>query len=105
LNCYICLDIQRQGLDRYNYFKNLPNNTSNEIMAFDSLMHGVFILVSSIDLEPNEVLPCYYNRQTIEQVFDYMKGYIDIIPLRCHTEETLSGHFYKFFGINRILTS
>jgi transposase len=97
LNCYICLDIQKQGIDKNNYFKYFNTNKSNEQLQLDELTHGVFILISSIDLEPSEVLPCYYDRQIIEQIIDYMKNYIDIIPLRIHNEEILAGHLLISF--------
>jgi transposase len=97
LNCYICLDIQKQGIDRFNYYRNTSTKKTDEDIMYDSLSHGVFILISSIDLEPNNVLPCYYDRQIIEQIFDYMKNYIDIIPLRTHSEETLAGHLLISF--------
>jgi transposase len=66
-------------------------------MENDMLKHGVFALVSSIDLENTDVLPCYYDRQTIEQVFDNMKTTIDLIPLRCHKEESIAGHILISF--------
>jgi hypothetical protein len=98
LNCYICQDIQKEGLDRTTYYKNFNDKTkTNDDMYIDLLTHGVFILISSIDLEIKDVLPCYYDRQAIEQIFDYMKNYIDIIPLRIHNEKTFAGHLLISF--------
>jgi transposase len=61
------------------------------------MRYGIFILVTSLNLDVKDVLPCYYDRQVIEQVFDYMKGSIGLIPLRCHNEDTLAGHLFISF--------
>jgi hypothetical protein len=52
---------------------------------------GNFILLSSNDYSIDEILPLYYTRQSIEQVFDISKTYAGILPLRCHSEETIRG--------------
>jgi len=58
---------------------------------------GVFVIISSEDLEPNEILPLYYTRQQIEQVFDISKNYAEILPLRVHSEDTFRGHLFISF--------
>jgi transposase len=97
LNYYICLDIERQSQEKASYFKHLTKNKTDDELEHDLMRQGIFILVSSLNLERNNVLPCYYDRQAIEQVFDYMKSSIDIIPLRCHNEDTLAGHLFISF--------
>jgi len=58
---------------------------------------GVFVLVSSENLGAEEILPLYYTRQQVEQVFDIVKNYADMLPLRVHSEETLRGHLMLGF--------
>ena len=58
---------------------------------------GLFALLSSVELEPAEILPVYYIRQQIEQVFDVSKNYADILPLRVANERTLNGHLFLCF--------
>ena len=58
---------------------------------------GVFAIVTTRDLPPEQVLPEYYVRQHIEQYFDYGKNYAKFLPVRQHTMETLSGHLLLAF--------
>jgi len=55
------------------------------------------ILVSSFEINKNEVVPLYYMRQTVEKLIGFAKDDLDLIPLRVHREETLRdtcSHFY-----------
>jgi len=58
---------------------------------------GVFVIISSEDMKADEILPLYYTRQQIEQVFDITKNYTDILPLRVHGEDTFRGHLLLCF--------
>ena len=58
---------------------------------------GVFMLISSEDLDPKEVLPLYYTRQQIEQVFDTSKNYADLLQMGLHSEGTFEGHVFVSF--------
>jgi transposase len=54
-------------------------------------------MISSEEIDTKEVLPLYYARQQIEQVFDIAKNYADILPLRVHGEDTFRGHLLLCF--------
>ena len=43
------------------------------------------------------ILPLYYSRQAIEQIFDFEKNYGNLLPLRTHNEETFRGHLMVSF--------
>ena len=58
---------------------------------------GFFALVSNEKIEPEDLLPLYYTRQTVEQVFDVGKNNVHLLPLRTHTEETFRGHVMLTF--------
>jgi transposase len=58
---------------------------------------GFFALVSPEKIEAEELLPLYYTRQTVEQVFDVSKNNVHILPLRTHSEETFKGHVMLTF--------
>ena len=58
---------------------------------------GVFMIISSEDIELAEILPLYYTRQQIEQVFDLGKNNADIMPLRVQNEDTFRGHLMITF--------
>jgi hypothetical protein len=64
---------------------------------------GVFMLLSSDDMETNEILPLYYTRQQIEQVFDIGKNNADLLPLRVRNEDTFRGHLMLTFMATAIL--
>jgi transposase len=58
---------------------------------------GIFILLSSIEMPRDKIIPFYYERQDIEQIFDFAKNDLDLLPLRMHSEATLRGHFMIVF--------
>jgi hypothetical protein len=58
---------------------------------------GVFMIISSEDIEIADILPLYYTRQQIEQVFDLGKNNADILPLRVQNEDTFRGHLMITF--------
>ena len=58
---------------------------------------GVFLILSSEDIGTEDILPLYYTRQQIEQVFDVGKNNADILPLRVQNEDTFRGHLMLTF--------
>jgi hypothetical protein len=97
VNIFICHDREKYNSDSAKYFEKYDENIAKEEYELDKLKFGIFILVSTVDLEANNVLSTYYNRQSIEQLFDYIKNDINILPLRMHSEETFSGHLLLSF--------
>ena len=63
---------------------------------------GTFMLVSSKRLAPADILPTYYARQQIEQVFDLGKNYAPMLPLRVRSEEALQGHLLLTFAATAV---
>ena len=63
---------------------------------------GTFMLVSSKRLAPADILPTYYARQQIEQVFDLGKNYAPMLPLRVQSEEALRGHLLLTFAATAV---
>jgi transposase len=58
---------------------------------------GISYFISSDKLEIKEVLPLYYMRQTIEQIFDFAKNDVDLMPVRSNKIETFRGHLLLSF--------
>ena len=54
-------------------------------------------MISSEAVEPDEILPLYYTRQVVEQIFDVGKNDVDLLPLRVHSEKTFRGHLLLVF--------
>jgi transposase len=95
---YLAIDLSRRNEEVMKYVSTaLEENT--EPAEIDSQMRkkGVFILISSESLSTLEILPLYYTRQSVEQIFDVNKNNVDLIPLRTHSEETLRGHLMLAF--------
>jgi hypothetical protein len=78
-------------------FEALDDNLSPKEMDDRMSRLGLFMLISSENIPEHEILPLYYTRQQIEQVFDVGKNDADLLPLRIQTEETFRGHLMLTF--------
>jgi transposase len=58
---------------------------------------GIMVLVSSKNIRANEVVPYYYMRQSVEQVFGFMKDDLNSLPIRRHNDETIRGYLFLQF--------
>jgi hypothetical protein len=76
--------------------KNKTKMTKDELET-ERKMLGSFVIISSQEIDINDILPIYYNRQSIEQIFDICKNNINLLPLRTHSVETFSGHILVSF--------
>lgn len=95
---YICMDLMmRHARMNEHLVAAMDDGQSAEEALNSARSLGLFMLVSSEELDPEEVLPLYYTRQQIEQVFDISKNYADILPLRVHSEQTFRGHLFISF--------
>ncbi len=56
-----------------------------------TVKHGYFVLLSNIDATPDDLLSQYFCRTEIESVFKTGKEYLDLLPLRKWTDETVRG--------------
>jgi hypothetical protein len=95
---YVGLDIDRKGSESRKLFARAKAQDMSDGEVFDRISRqGVFILVSSRRIAKDRILPTYYARQQIEQVFDIGKNYADMTPLRVHGENTFRGHLLLTF--------
>jgi hypothetical protein len=100
---YIAVDFDRQFDEQKKYLdrndettkktKKVKNKKTGK--SFDEL--GYFVLLSSEKLEIKEILPLYYTRQMIEQIFDFAKNDVSLLPLRSKKLETFRGHILLSF--------
>lgn len=101
---YVGVDMDSRNLQfKRAAFAAIDDKKSPEEMDERIAKLGVFMLLSSDDMETNEILPLYYTRQQIEQVFDIGKNYADLLPLRIQNEETFRGHLMLTFMATAIL--
>jgi hypothetical protein len=95
---YVSIDHDAQAGERRRiYMKRLEEFESIEEREGMLRACGVFILISKIQVGVDEILPLYYSRQAVEQVFDFEKNYANLLPLRTHSEGTFRGHLLVSF--------
>lgn len=96
--CYLGLDDERRSNERRQLARNAEEDelTPAEMQARMEKM-GVFMLASSRRIAVKDLLPLYYTREDIEQVFDITKGYAKALPLNVQTIETFRGHLLMVF--------
>ena len=58
---------------------------------------GLFVIISSDKISREEILPLYYTRQQVEQVFDICKHNASLLPIRVQSEDTFRGHLMLTF--------
>ena len=95
---YIGIDIERKSYEAQKIFTRAKDKNMTTNQVFSAMeKQGLFVLVSSRRIAKTKVLPLYYTRQQIEQVFDVGKNYADMLPLRVHNEDTFRGHLLLTF--------
>jgi hypothetical protein len=109
---YVALDHARREEEIYKYAKTALNEKDVSHGEMNSAMKakGLFVLISSEKIETKDLMPLYYTRQAIEQVFDISKNYAELLPLRVHNEDTFRGHLMLsfvatvvFLSVNQLL--
>lgn len=95
---YIGMDIDRKASESRKLFKRAKGEKLSNREVFDKMSsQGAFVLVSSRAIAKDKILPTYYMRQQIEQIFDIGKNYADMLPLRVQNEDTFRGHLLMTF--------
>ena len=95
---YLCRDRQSKANKDSRLFanKDIAKMTTKQIQEL-SARFGIFTIVTTRDLAPEELLPEYYIRQKVEQFFDFGKNYAKFLPVREHKMETIAGHMMLSF--------
>lgn len=95
---FIGLDIDRKSSESRKLFRRAKGEKLSDANVYEKMAsHGVFILISSRRIAKDKILPTYYIRQQIEQIFDIGKNYADMLPLRVQNEDTFRGHLLMTF--------
>ena len=96
---YLGLDLSMSSLESSKLFARAGRDHMSDADVHKAMsMHGVFVLVSTRPIAVEKILPLYYTRQQIEQVFDICKNNTNLLPLRVQSEETLRGHLLLTFA-------
>ena len=95
---YLGLDISMKNHESVKLMERATHNRMKTDEVFEAMeRQGVFALISSRPIARDKILPTYYTRAQIEQVFDLCKNNTNMLPLRVHTEETFRGHLLIAF--------
>jgi len=96
---YLGLDLSMSSLESSKLFVRASRDHMRDIDVHRAMnTHGVFVLISTRPIAIDKILPLYYTRQQIEQVFDICKNNTNLLPLRVQSEETLRGHLLLAFA-------
>ena len=96
---YLGLDLSMSSLESSKLFARASRDHMRDVDVHKAMsMHGVFVLISTRPIAVDKILPLYYTRQQIEQVFDICKNNTNLLPLRVHSEDTLRGHLLLAFA-------
>ncbi len=95
---YLALDIEREHDE---VRKSLGHSVAENLEmseTFDNMQNkGLFVIISSRRIKKEFLLPLYYSRQQIEQVFDLGKNGSSMLPVCVQKEETFRGHLLMTF--------
>jgi len=86
-------DVDRASEEAHKAVKRLANKKLSDEQFQKTLDNaGLFVIVSSLPYQSDEILSVYYIRQAIKQYFNISKGSSKLTPLRIHSEEALYRH-------------
>jgi hypothetical protein len=95
---YIIRDLDRFKSETINNISKMdPKKDSLDEVSAKLQSAGYFILISDKDLDNDKILPLYYQRQIIEQVFDASKNFADLLPLRVHSDNGIRAQLLLSF--------
>ena len=94
---HVILDPSKKGREITQALINADENPSEAGDVDESIKYaGMFILLSNYEINKEDVLPAYYTRQQIEQVFGFAKCN-NLLPLRVHSDQSIRGYLFLVF--------
>jgi transposase len=95
---YIICDLKRKASEITKFILSAKEDGLKDHEIDEAVRtKGKFIIISSVEIPINDVIPLYYTRQYAENIFGVTKSFIDILPLRTHTIETFRGYLMLSF--------
>jgi transposase len=98
---HIILDPDKKAKDinklMLEHFANSNEKQKNNKELKEKMKYcGYLILISKQSMTKDEVLPNYYTRQSIEQIFGFAKVN-NLLPLRTHSNQSINGYLFLIF--------
>ena len=98
---HVILDPNKKAKDMNMVIKHKigEKQTTEQMAELDKKLKysGLLILLSRSKIEKQEILPTYYTRQAIEQIFGFAKSNNNLLPLRVHSERSINGYLMLVF--------
>lgn len=95
---YLAKDVNRKNEENEKILMQASTSDLPKDKVYEMLNKtGFFGLISASKKGIDQILPAYYQRQAIEETFDFSKNYTRLLPLRTHNENTLKGHLLLSF--------
>ena len=101
---YLCIDEDMYLMQHKKTILNALDDkkSANETDAAIKRL-GAFAILTSEEISEEKLLPMYYTRQQVEQVFDISKNYADLLPIRVQSEQAFAGHLLICFMATAIM--
>lgn len=101
---YLCIDEDLYLLQHKKTILNAMEEKAGPDDADAAIKRlGAFALLTSEEISEDKLLPLYYTRQQVEQVFDISKNYADLLPIRVQGEQSFAGHLLICFMATAIM--
>lgn len=95
---YLGLDCSRVCDEQRKLMKRAKKQSMTKDDVFEAMQtEGLFAILSGEEYTIDEILPAYYQRQDAEQIFDIVKNYTKMLPLRTEEPDTYAGHLLLGF--------
>jgi hypothetical protein len=94
---YACIDIKERFIQQERLYREYDKKKDKEAQKEKIRTAGFFVILSLNDILTDDILITYYKREVIQQIFDYAKTDLDLVPVACHNEDTIRGHLMLCF--------
>ena len=101
---YLCLDCSMKREEEYRLSQkasDIPMSSAEIHRRRDA--QGIFMLISTRRIAKANLLPLYYTRNQVEDIFKLCKGSCKILPLSIENESTLRGHLLITFAATVVM--
>lgn len=101
---YLCIDEDMYLMQHKKTILNALDDKNNSDETDAAIKRpGAFAILASEDISEDKLLPMYYTRQQVEQVFDISENYADLLPIRVQSEPAFAGHLLICFMATAIM--
>jgi transposase len=95
---YVVFDPKRYADESRKYLIAAKEDKKSDAEIDEGLkFKGKLIFIASSIVAESEIIPLYYTRQSVENIFGIMKNDLEILPLRVHSVETFRGYLLLNF--------